>query len=556
MSETPLAGARELPGAFALPGGLVDAHFHATLDFEERALTRAQLLEANLRRARRAGVLAARDMGQPPDAPWLVDRQGPRFTAARTLLVPPGRYFPGLGEDVPPERLVALGVEQARAGAAWVKVVLDFPGEDGNWFAAPRNYSAETLTELVAAVHAEGARVAVHTTGPAVADAVRAGRGLDRARPVARRRDRGGDGAPRDALGADAVDRREPPERRCAGAPFVVAWRERMRTLLGACRCASACRCSPAPTSARRARPGARCAQLVATGGLTPAQALAAATTVPRRALGLPGHPADLVTYDAGPALDVRLAAPAPCFAGATSRCTAGGVGSWSSGSEGETRGDEDEEGRAGQARGLRGADGGAPARARPAAVLGQAAGPEGRADLRRARRGRQGRDDQAPDRAAEPARRDRRGAARADRAREHPVVLPALRRPPAGGGRDRHLRPLLVQPRRRRAGARVLHRGRARGVDALLPRVRADARALRDHPAQVLVLGQRRRAGAPLPGARPGPAKRWKLSPMDLKSREKWVEFSKAKDEMFAVPTSPRRPGTRSSPTTSAPRA
>lgn len=30
-------------------------------------------------------------------------------------------------------------------------------------------------------------------------------------------------------------------------------------------------------------------------------------------------------------------------------------------------------------------------------------------------------------------------------------------------------------------------------------------------------------------------PTKRWKLSPMDLASREKWVEFSKAKDEMFA---------------------
>ncbi len=29
-------------------------------------------------------------------------------------------------------------------------------------------------------------------------------------------------------------------------------------------------------------------------------------------------------------------------------------------------------------------------------------------------------------------------------------------------------------------------------------------------------------------------PAKRWKLSPMDLNSRDKWVEFSKAKDEMF----------------------
>ncbi len=29
-------------------------------------------------------------------------------------------------------------------------------------------------------------------------------------------------------------------------------------------------------------------------------------------------------------------------------------------------------------------------------------------------------------------------------------------------------------------------------------------------------------------------PTKRWKLSPMDLKSRSKWVEYSKAKDDMF----------------------
>ncbi|MFV1966478.1 MAG: polyphosphate kinase 2 [Pirellulaceae bacterium] len=30
-------------------------------------------------------------------------------------------------------------------------------------------------------------------------------------------------------------------------------------------------------------------------------------------------------------------------------------------------------------------------------------------------------------------------------------------------------------------------------------------------------------------------PTKRWKLSPMDLESRGKWMEYSKAKDEMFA---------------------
>jgi polyphosphate kinase 2 (PPK2 family) len=38
-------------------------------------------------------------------------------------------------------------------------------------------------------------------------------------------------------------------------------------------------------------------------------------------------------------------------------------------------------------------------------------------------------------------------------------------------------------------------------------------------------------------------PIKRWKLSPMDLESRKRWVEYSKAKDEMFKhtdLPDSP----------------
>ena len=81
-------------------------------------------------------------------------------------------------------------------------------------------------------------------------------------------------------------------------------------------------------------------------------------------------------------------------------------------------------------------------------------------------------------------------------------VVLPALRRPPARSRRDRPVRPQLVQPGRRRAGHGLLHRRGVQGVPALLPGVRADARPLRDHPDQVLVLRQRRGAGTALPGA------------------------------------------------------
>ncbi len=38
-------------------------------------------------------------------------------------------------------------------------------------------------------------------------------------------------------------------------------------------------------------------------------------------------------------------------------------------------------------------------------------------------------------------------------------------------------------------------------------------------------------------------PTKRWKLSPMDLESRSRWVEYSRAKDEMFAYTDTKQSP-------------
>ncbi len=38
-------------------------------------------------------------------------------------------------------------------------------------------------------------------------------------------------------------------------------------------------------------------------------------------------------------------------------------------------------------------------------------------------------------------------------------------------------------------------------------------------------------------------PTKRWKISPMDLKAREKWVDYSRAKDDMFAATDVPESP-------------
>ena len=105
-------------------------------------------------------------------------------------------------------------------------------------------------------------------------------------------------------------------------------------------------------------------------------------------------------------------------------------------------------------------------------------------------------------------------------------------------------VRPLLVQPRRRRAGDGLLHPRGVPPLPAPVPDLRADARRGRDPAAQVLVLGQRRRAGARGSSSRlDDPMRRWKLSPMDLESITRWEDYSRAKDEMFVHTDIPEAP-------------
>ena len=125
--------------------------------------------------------------------------------------------------------------------------------------------------------------------------------------------------------------------------------------------------------------------------------------------------------------------------------------------------------------------------------------------------------------------------AARAERARAHAVVFPALRAAPAGGRRDRAVRPQLVQPRRRRARDGLLHRRRVRGVLPHRAGVREDAGALGHRADQVLVLDHRRRAAPALPDAHPRPAEA-------VEARARWTSsraaagssYTKAKEIML----------------------
>ena len=132
-------------------------------------------------------------------------------------------------------------------------------------------------------------------------------------------------------------------------------------------------------------------------------------------------------------------------------------------------------------------------------AELGQGKRREDRRPVRGPRRRRQGRHDQALHGASQPARRARRGAGEAERARAHAMVLPALHQAPALRRRDRVLRPLLVQPRRRRARDGLLQAQRISRVHAPVSGARADAGPLRHPAVQVLVLGDPRGAAPPL---------------------------------------------------------
>ena len=98
--------------------------------------------------------------------------------------------------------------------------------------------------------------------------------------------------------------------------------------------------------------------------------------------------------------------------------------------------------------------------RAAEDAELGEGHGPEGGRALRGPRRRGQGRHHQALHGAPQSPWRPRGGPREARRARAGAVVLPALRVRAADRGGDRVLRPVMVQPRRRRAGDGILHRG------------------------------------------------------------------------------------------------
>ncbi len=174
VSFAPHKNAVELGQNGFIIGGLVDAHFHLTMDFGDIGLSGKELVKANLERHLETGILFVRDPGLAADVPFVSfhNQRLPHVQHAGRFLAPARGYF-GMQQATSPDRLVETAVEQVRKGAGWVKFILNWPltaDVEG------LNYPSDVVVKAVRGVHDAGGRVAVHCTNKdGIALAVEAG---------------------------------------------------------------------------------------------------------------------------------------------------------------------------------------------------------------------------------------------------------------------------------------------------------------------------------------------------------------------------------------------
>lgn len=321
FTYSPVQDAITLQGSF-FACGMVDGHVHLSIDFANTGLPQASeaLVLHNAGRHLRSGVTVVRDAGfvQQLNLTDVAMPELPEILLSGWIHVPEGRFFPGVdvSKATSPGQLRARLEEVAEHGCQWFKIIADFPGADMNLFAAPLTYPIETVQEVVEAAHALGVRVLAHSTGPEVGALIE--------------------------TGVDSIEHgmSVTPDHVRRMAELGTQWCPTIATVEGFLRAAEE---KGAPSEIRTAYSARTTESLrlamqlgvsilagsdeLAHGsidreidslvrhGLMVQEAIAAATTVGRRALGLPGveegAPADLVIWDEDPREDLsRLTRP------------------------------------------------------------------------------------------------------------------------------------------------------------------------------------------------------------------------------------------------------
>ena len=301
----PVSGAELVAEGWLLPG-LVDAHTHPGAEAPGRPLDIA-VLRDDLRAHLASGVTFIRSpglAGDPPDWFGLAD-DSPRAVHAGPWLAQHGQFFEGWGRRPEPADLPAVAAEQA-ARTGWAKIVIDWRVGDGV-------LPVDVLREAVTRVHAVGGRLAVHSQHPdggvvaveAGVDSVEHGMGLDPAL-LPRMAEQGTALTPTLSAITTSLARAssEPdsPRKRwyVSGASvhgrLAAAAVEAGVTVL-------------AGTDSRPHGGVANEVRALVAAGVSPHEAIAAASWTARSYLGLPGlvegAPADAVVYDVDPRTDL-----------------------------------------------------------------------------------------------------------------------------------------------------------------------------------------------------------------------------------------------------------
>jgi imidazolonepropionase-like amidohydrolase len=148
-------GAELVAEGWLLPG-LVDAHTHPGAEAPGKALEEA-VLRADLREHVAAGVTMIRAPGLAGDPPGWFGRDDdvPRAVHAGPWIAQHGQFFDGWGRRAGHAEFRQLAAAQAER-TGWAKVIAD-------WLPGDAPLPASVLREVVAAVHAVGGRVAVHS---------------------------------------------------------------------------------------------------------------------------------------------------------------------------------------------------------------------------------------------------------------------------------------------------------------------------------------------------------------------------------------------------------
>jgi imidazolonepropionase-like amidohydrolase len=164
LSAEPVDDAETVFGADGYAGwivpGLVDAHCHVGLG-EHGAVELDEAIE-QAATEREAGALLLRDAGSPVDTRSLDDHDDlPRIIRHGRHLARPKRYQRGFAIELDDESQLPDAVaEQARWGDGWVKLVGDWIDRDIGDLAPL--WSDEILKAAIDAAHDNGARVTAH----------------------------------------------------------------------------------------------------------------------------------------------------------------------------------------------------------------------------------------------------------------------------------------------------------------------------------------------------------------------------------------------------------